>query len=161
MNKSPLRAATLALLAWMGCGEPKEPVTPKPEPTAASSTPEPAPQEAGADPLHAALVETHRHAVEECFGGFGKGAPYSADLVIDGGSVTEAKIEGIGEGYGKLPSDCIAKHFKAMSPPGDSTHVRARFAVNNPDCPAAECPETDLPCHFKRDIACSVVVDER
>jgi hypothetical protein len=153
--------STFLVLAFLGCSDPKEPQAPPPDPAPADPEPEPSAEPAAGDPLHEALVETHRHAVEECFGGFGKGAPYSADLEVADGKVTAAAIEPLSDGHGKLPADCIAKHFKAMSPPGGSTHIKARFAVKNDDCPAADCGENDLPCHFKRDIACSVVVDER
>jgi hypothetical protein len=147
-------SATVTLL---GCGSSKsEPAAPK----------EAAHEEAdtgGDDPLHAALVDTHKTAVEECFGGFGKGAPYSAKLRVDGRAVTEAAVEPLSEGHGELPRDCIAKHFRAMAVPAsvDSTQVHARFAVQTDDCAVPACGERDLPCQFKRDIACSVVIDER
>ena len=146
----------LTLLALLvGCGGPSsQPVTADAAPSA---------EPGGDDPLHAALVDTHKKAVETCFGGFGKGAPYSARLSLADGAVTDASVEALGQGHGELPSDCLVKHFRAMAVPAavGSTRVSARFAVATDDCAVPTCGERDLPCHFKRDIACSVVIDER
>ena len=159
---SSLRITHLALLLWLplvaACGGAKQTSA---EPKDPSDSPPSVESEEDGDPLHEALVETHRSAVEACFGGFGKGASYAAELTVADGAVSEAEVTPLSDGHGPLPADCIAKHFKAMKVPGDTSGVSARFAVENDDCSLPECGEQDLPCHFKRDIRCSVVVDER
>jgi hypothetical protein len=132
-----------------------EPVAP--EPTAsASAAAEPAPS---GDGLRGELVEAHKHAVEACFGGFGKGVPYAAELTVADGAITEAKVEPLDPAVTSLPGDCIAKHFRGQKLSGAGASVRARFGVKDPDCPAASCPAKDLPCVFRHDIACSIVID--
>lgn len=145
-------AMVVAACAHAGAGNASTPAT---RPTAEAT--------GSGDPLHAALVVAHRQAVQTCFGGFGKGAPYAVDMTVSGGAVSDAAVEPIAQGYGEPPRDCIGKRFRALAVPagqGDG-HVRARFAVKNPSCDLPTCAESDLPCRAKRDIDCSVVIDAR
>lgn len=142
-------------LLLVACGGTKpEPEEPKPAPPAPAAEPD-------SLALHGALVDTHKKAVEACFGGFGKGAPYAGTFTIAGGGVSEAAVEALSDGHGPLPADCIAKHFRAMEVPAGTADgaLAVRFAVENPDCDLPACKEKDLPCTFKRDIACTVVID--
>jgi hypothetical protein len=110
---------------------------------------------------HEALVAAHRSAVGACFGGFGKGMPYAVAMKVAKGKVTAAEASPLGEKYGAFPKECVEKHFAGADLAGtDQKELRARFAVRNPACDRPACPPDDLPCTARRDIACSVVVDE-
>jgi hypothetical protein len=112
--------------------------------------------------LHEALVATHRQAVNECFGGFGKGMPYSVELAIEGGSVRSVTAASLAEKYPDLPKECVDKVFRAMAVPASvsAPSVRARLAVKNPGCAEPACADAaDLKCAFARDVRCSVVID--
>jgi hypothetical protein len=112
--------------------------------------------------LHDALVATHRQAVNECFGGFGKGMPYSVELTIEGGSVKAVAAASLAEKYPDLPKECVDKVYRSMAVPGSTgaSTVRARLAVKNPGCTEPACPDAaDLKCQFARDVRCSVVID--
>lgn len=137
----------------LGCGgAEKKAETPKPTPDAAPPSD---------DAVHEALVVLHKKATEECFGGFGKGAPYAMSLTIAGGTISGAEATPLSEKHGEFPADCVQKHFTGGDLAGtDKTTMSARFAVENPDCDLPACPEKDLPCTFKRDIACTVIIDD-
>lgn len=110
--------------------------------------------------VHDALVVIHKAAVEACFGGFGKGAPYAVSMKIGNGKIVSAEATPLSDKHGELPKDCIEKHFVDGDLGGTAEQeISARFAVDNPDCDLPACPATDLPCTFKRDIACTVVID--
>jgi hypothetical protein len=146
---------TAIVVALVACsGGSAEPVAPEPEPTAAATA-----EPKTATSLRDQLVEPHERAVEECFGGFGKGVPYSAELTVESGAVTAAAVEPLDAAATAMPRDCVAKHFvgKPLSPSG--TNVRARFGVKDGSCPAHGCAANDLPCVFRHDIACSIVVE--
>ncbi len=147
--------AALLLICLIGCAS---------EPVEEPRTPEPAENRQPVDnnERQDAFVATHKKAVESCFGGFGKGAPYAGSFTIAGGSVTEATITALSEDeHGQLPADCIAKHFRDMTVPDGMADgaLNGRFAVENPDCDLPACKSKDLPCTFKRDIACTVVLE--
>ena len=129
---------------------------------APSPSPEPALEEpASFDAVHDALVDIHKEAVEECFGGFGKGAPYAVEMTLGDGKIANAVASPLAEdSHGQLPKDCIEKHFVGKElPPTDRQKISGRFAVKNDSCDRPECPPKDLPCTFKRDIACTVILD--
>lgn len=140
--------------AWLGAGTACGGGEPQPAtPTATASAAE-AP---GGEQLHAALVAAHKKAVDVCFGGFGKGAPYAADLTIDAGSVTAATFEPLHSKFPDIPKECLEKTFKAMPLAGATRTLHVEFAVKNESCAAPSCEKDDLKCTFERDISCSVV----
>ncbi|MFO0548391.1 MAG: hypothetical protein U0271_08395 [Polyangiaceae bacterium] len=111
--------------------------------------------------LQTALVETHKKVVSECFGGFGKGVPYSASFTVSGDSVTAVSLTALVESAVDLPRDCMVQRFQAMKlPAGVAPTLKVRFAVKNAQCAEPACAKDDLPCTFARDIRCSVVVDD-
>jgi hypothetical protein len=113
------------------------------------------------DEVHDALVAIHKRATEECFGGFGKGAPYSMSLKIGKGKIVGAQATPLSDKHGPFPTDCVQDEFTGSDLAGtDRNELSARFAVDNPDCDLPACPENDLPCTFKRDIACTVVIED-
>lgn len=132
---------------------------------AAEPTPTPAPAESstpasGTDhqKLHEALVAAHKKAVDVCFGGFGKGAPYAAELTIASGAVSGAAFSPLNKKFTEIPTDCLDKTFKAMPMAGESGTFSVEFAVKNEACSLPMCEKDDLKCTFERDIACSVVL---
>lgn len=111
---------------------------------------------------HEALVATHRQAVNECFGGFGKGMPYSVELAVEGGAVKSVTASSLAEKYPDLPKECVDKVFRTLAVPASAgtTTLRARLAVKNPSCSEQACADAaDLKCQFARDVRCSVVID--
>lgn len=140
-------------VALAACGSTQsEQTTPTGEPTTPATSAPP-----DRSQLHAALVTAHKKAVDVCFGGFGKGAPYSADLTIDGGSVSAASFEPLNSKFPDIPKDCLEKTFKAMPMAGASEKLHVEFAVKNDGCAEPACEKDDLKCTFERDISCSVV----
>lgn len=126
------------------------------EPTPTNPTSEP---EAKVDPtaLHAALVAAHKKAVDVCFGGFGKGAPYAADLTLEGGTVRAVSFEPLNSKFPDIPKDCLERTFQAMPMANATEHLHVEFAVANDACAVPTCEKDDLKCTFERDISCSVV----
>lgn len=110
--------------------------------------------------VHDALVTLHKKAVETCFGGFGKGAPYALSMKLGKGRIVSAVATALSDRHGELPKGCIEDAFTGADLAGtDANELDARFAVENPDCELPACPPNDLPCTFIRDIACTVVID--
>jgi hypothetical protein len=110
--------------------------------------------------VHRALVGLHKRAVEECFGGFGKGAPYAAKLAIGKGTVLGAEVTQLSWKHAPLPTSCIVDKFVGQALAATTrTELQARFAVLNPDCKLPSCPADDRECSIRRDIGCSVVID--
>lgn len=155
MQTARVTVVTLSVLfgSIAGCGaaEP-EPTTPTPT---GEAPPAKSPDRAQ---LHAALVTAHKKAVDVCFGGFGKGAPYAADLTLESGAVTAASFEPLNKKFPDIPIDCLDKTFKAMPMAGASEKVHVEFAVKNESCSTPTCEKDDLKCTFERDISCSVVI---
>lgn len=140
-------------IALAACGStPSEQTTPTADPTASATSAPP-----DRSQLHAALVTAHKKAVDVCFGGFGKGAPYAADLGVDGGTVTSAKFEPLNSKFPDIPTECLEKTFKAMPMAGATEKLHVEFAVKNDACAEPACEKDDLKCTFERDISCSVV----
>ncbi len=155
MQTARVTIVTVSMLvgALAGCGSAEpEPATPTPsgEPTPAKGPDH--------EQLHAALVTAHKKAVDVCFGGFGKGAPYAADLTMESGSVTAAAFEPLNSKFPDIPIECLDKTFKAMPMAGASEKVHVEFAVKNESCDVPACEKDDLKCTFERDISCSVVI---
>jgi len=146
--------ATALLLAACG-GNAKPP--PKPSPAkSAGPTPE--------EQLHELLVQAHTSAIEECFGGFGKGVPYAVELKLDrAGTVTEAKVSEVSPEGPLVPKSlCIQPYYRRLNAPsmhGKDASVSVRAGVKNDACERPECPPNNLACVFKADIRCSVVAD--
>ncbi len=148
-------ATALLLAACGGNGKPAKP-PPKPPPEKpAGPTPE--------GQLHVLLVEAHVSAIEECFGGFGKGVPYAVEMMVDRtGKVTEARVYELPDGPMVPKSFCIHQHYARIDGPslhGKDAIVTVKAGVNNDACDRPECPPNNLGCVFKADIRCSVVAD--
>lgn len=112
------------------------------------------------DAVHRALVKLHTHAVETCFGGFGKGAPYALTLDIVKGTITRAEVRQLSSKHAPIPADCVRDAFVGQGLAGTpSTGLSARFAVLNPACAEPACADGDRACSVARDISCSVVID--
>lgn len=110
---------------------------------------------------HDALVAVHRNTVGACFGGFGKGMPYAVTMKVAGGRVATAVASPLGEKYGDFPKTCVEKQFTGADLAGATrSELSARFAVRNSACALPACPPNDLPCTARRDISCSVIVDQ-
>ena len=141
----------LVALVLVGCGGGEKPAeAPRQESNASDSA-----------AMHEALVAVHRNAVGACFGGFGKGMPYAVTMKVGKGKVLAAEASPLGEKYGAFPKECVERQFVGADLAGtDRNDIRARFAVRNPACDRPACPPDDLPCTARRDIACSVVIDE-
>ncbi len=111
--------------------------------------------------LHTQLVQLHKSAVVKCFGGFGKGAPYALKLTMAQGKVAKVGVTTLNEKHRKLPDDCLRDAFAGEPLGGGAINeIEARFAVDNPDCDVRPCHADDAACGIKRDIACSVVIDD-
>ena len=151
-----------AVMRWMalllglavGCGSPEKKVE-EPKPKQENESP---PDD---NAVHEALVALHKKATGECFGGFGKGAPYAMTMKIGKGKILSAEATGLSDKHGEFPADCVQGYFTGADLAGtDRNELSARFAVENPDCDLPACPAKDLPCTFKRDIACTVIIDD-
>lgn len=150
-----LTTAALALLL-AACGGNEKPPKPPPEPQPAGPTPE--------EQLQDLLVQAHTSAIEECFGGFGKGVPYAVELKLDrAGKVTEAKVGELSPDGPMVPkSMCIQQYYRRLDAPsqhGKDASVSVKAGVKNDACERPECPPNNLACVFKADIRCSVVAD--
>lgn len=137
-------------LALLGCGGAETPAAPAPTS---------APQAADDGAVHRALVKLHKHAVETCFGGFGKGAPYALALSLEGGTVKSAEVRQLSSKHAPIPVDCVRDAFVGQSLGTTQSSLAARFAVLNDACAEPKCADGDRPCATERDIACSVVID--
>lgn len=127
------------------------------EPAPAVQTNEAPPNE---EAVHRALVKLHKHAVETCFGGFGKGTPYALTLGVAKGAVASAEVRQLSSKHAPIPVDCIRDAFVGQDLAGTArTSLTVRFAVLNSSCTQPACAEGDRECAVARDIACSVVID--